>query len=138
MFPIFPILKTDAKMIKMIATLKKKEGMSTQDFRSYYENYHRLIGEKYLADYAVRYVRRYLAPMPDAPDAPDAQGDLVEPEYDVLLEIWFPDESAFVDCANKLREPDVAREIMVDEEKLFDRSQKRKYIVEECESVLRD
>lgn len=45
-------------MIKVVTTLKKKAGMSTDDFRAYYETHHRLIGEKYLSGYATRYVRR--------------------------------------------------------------------------------
>ena len=38
-------------MIKVVTTLRKKAGMSTEDFRSYYELHHRLVGEKYLNDF---------------------------------------------------------------------------------------
>ena len=102
--------------------------MSTDEFRTYYEGHHRLIGEKYLRGYATRYVRRYLNPVPDL------EGNLSQPPFDVLLEIWFPDEAAFAACGQRLSEPAVAREIVTDEEKLFDRSQKRSYMVEEYES----
>ncbi len=104
--------------------------MSTEDFRAYYEDHHRLIGEKYLAGYATRYVRRYLNSIPDT------EGNLSPPQFDVLLEIWFPDESAFRACSHRLNKPEVTREIVIDEEKLFDRSQKRSYTVEECESIM--
>ncbi|MFK7733738.1 MAG: EthD domain-containing protein [Pseudomonadales bacterium] len=117
-------------MIKMITTLKKKSGMSTERFRAYYENHHRLIGEKYLKGYASRYVRRYLNPVPDE------FGELLAPEFDVLLEIWFADEVALQACMVKLNEPTVAEEIAVDEEKLFDRSLKRSYTVDENESMI--
>ncbi|MEH6591416.1 MAG: EthD domain-containing protein [Halioglobus sp.] len=117
-------------MIKSITTLKKKHDISTEEFRSYYEDHHRLIGEKYLDGFAVRYVRRYLNAVPDI------EGKVHPPEYDVLLEIWFPDEAALRACNQGLSEPAVVREIEIDEERLFDRSQKRTYVIEECESVL--
>ena len=115
-------------MIKVVTTLKKKIGMSTESFRSYYEDHHRLIGEKYLSNFAARYVRRYLDSLPNS------EGIIQEPEFDVLLEIWFPDEAAFRACSEKLGEPDVAKEIEIDEDKLFERVQKRSYVVTEYES----
>jgi hypothetical protein len=117
-------------MIKIVTTLKKREGMSTKDFRAYYETHHRTIGEKYLQGYATRYVRRYLS------SVPDTEGNVSQPPFEVLMEIWFPDESAFIACSQRLNEPDIAREIALDEERLFDRSQKRSYAVEEFESAL--
>ncbi|MFK8021693.1 MAG: EthD domain-containing protein [Pseudomonadales bacterium] len=115
-------------MIKVVTTLKKKVGMSTESFRAYYESHHRLIGEKYLNSFAVRYLRRYLDSLPGN------DGIIEAPEFDVLLEIWFPDEATFKACSEKLSEPDVAREIEIDEDKLFERGQKRSYAVTECES----
>lgn len=115
-------------MIKVVTTLKKKAGLSTEEFRAYYENNHRLIGEKYLSGYAVKYVRRYLEPMPGA------DGVCHEPEYDVLLELWFPDQDTWQACAANLSTPEAAREIARDEEQLFDRSRKRSYVVKEVES----
>lgn len=104
--------------------------MSTEDFRAYYEHSHRLIGEKYLRGYATRYVRRYLHPIADI------KGNLSQPQFDVLLEIWFADTSTFVACSNRLNEPEVAREIMEDEERLFDLTEKCSYLIEECESLM--
>ena len=115
-------------MIKLVTALHRREGMSTEAFRAYYENHHRLIGEKYLDGYASRYVRRYLTAAPG--------NDEAEPICDVLLEIWFEDEAAYAACGERLTQPDVAAEIAADEEKLFDRSRKRSYLVTECESDL--
>ena len=117
-------------MIKVLTTLKKKPGMSTADFRDYYESHHRLIGEKYLKDYATRYLRRYLEP------SPNAAGEVEDAEFDVLLEIWFASEETFQACSLRLQEPEVAEEIIRDEEKLFDRSCKRTYLLSEHESDL--
>jgi hypothetical protein len=89
-------------VIKIVTTLKKKAGMSTAAFRAYYEDHHRIIGEKYLQDFAVRYVRRYMNPLPNE------QGKQVEPDFDVLLEIWFSDDTAYQACSQRLSEPAVA------------------------------
>lgn len=115
-------------MIKLVMPMKKRPGMSTEEFRNYYESHHRLIGEKYLKGFVSRYVRRFLNPLPDR------SGNVTEPEYDVLLEIWYPDEASFQACGKKLRQPDIAKEIAEDEAKLFDLTRMRSYLVEEFES----
>lgn len=117
-------------MIKVVTTLKKKDGMSTEEFRRYYEDHHRIIGEKYLRGYAVRYLRRYLSSMASPNDEP------INQEFDVLLETWFPDEASLTAFANLMNETDVAKEIEDDEEKLFDRNKKVTYIIEEFESEI--
>ena len=53
-------------MFKTVGLLKRRPGMSVEDFRSYYESNHRVIGEKYLTGNAVRYVRRFLDPAPNS------------------------------------------------------------------------
>ncbi len=116
-------------MIKTVGLLKKRTGMTTEEFRAYYETYHRLIGEKYLCGYASKYMRRFLNPQPGRPQ-PD------EPEFDVILEIWYPDAETQAACADVLSQPDVLKEITEDEEKLFDRDHMRFFTVDEFESEL--
>jgi hypothetical protein len=115
-------------VIKFIMPLHRKAGMSTDEFRSYYETFHRVIGEKYLNGFVSKYVRRYPEPLPDR------QGKIAEPDFDVLLEIWYPDVSAQAACAKHLSTPAIAAEIAEDEKQLFDRSRMRGYIVTEHES----
>ena len=117
-------------MIKVIMPMKRRPGMSVDEFREYYESTHRLLGEKYLAGYASKYQRRFIDPLPDR------NGELLDPEYDVLLEIWYPDQEAFAACRKKLSAPAIAREIREDEEKLFDTRYMRSYLVDEHESVM--
>ena len=117
-------------MIKLIAPMKRRPGMSVDEFRDYYESTHRLLGEKYLAGYATKYLRRFIDPLPDR------NGELREPEYDVLLEIWYPDQETFAACRKKLSEPDIAREIREDEKKLFDTRYMRSYLLNEHESLM--
>ena len=117
-------------MIKLVMPMKRRPGMSIAEFRDYYESSHRLIGEKYLKGYAAKYMRRFVDPLPDR------EGKLYDPEYDVILEIWYPDEATFKACGAHLSSPDIAAEIREDEEKLFDMRFMRSYLVSEVESDL--
>jgi hypothetical protein len=117
-------------MIKLVSPMKRRPGMTVEEFRSHYEDHHRLIGEKYLSGYASRYVRRYTNP------TRDRDGEIREPEYDVLLEIWYPDEATMAACSKRLASAEARKEISEDEAKLFDLTSMRSYLVEERESDL--
>ena len=52
-------------MVKLVGLLKRRPGMSTDEFRAYYETHHKKLGDRYLAGFADRYLRRYLNPFPD-------------------------------------------------------------------------
>ena len=114
-------------MIKLVTLMRRKPGLSKADFIAYYEAHHRLIGEKVLAGYASRYVRRYLEASHDKgrPDDPD-----------VVMEIWFPDQAAYDACFARMAQPALREDISADEDRLFDRGAMRSFIVRECESVL--
>ena len=53
-------------MIKVIMPMRRKEGMTIDEFRKYYETKHRIIGEKYLTGYATKYISclLYTSPSP--------------------------------------------------------------------------
>ena len=110
--------------------MKRRPGMTVAEFRSHYEERHRLIGEKYLRGYASRYLRRYINP------TRDRDGELREPEYDVFLEIWYPDERTMAACSKRLGSAQARKEISEDEARLFDLTSMRSYLVEEFESDL--
>ena len=74
-------------MIKVVTLLTRKPGMSREAFIEHYETHHRKIGEKYLGGFAVKYQRRYLH---RRQDSVLQEGDA--PPFDVLMEIWFPDQ----------------------------------------------
>ena len=108
--------------VTVITLLKRREGMSKADFIAYYENNHRLIGEKVLKGYATRYVRRFLHPM----DGTDQHEDA-----DVVMEIDFPDAATRDAAFASFQDPAILAEIAEDEEKLFDRSRIRSFTIEE-------
>ncbi|MGD0505492.1 MAG: EthD domain-containing protein [Steroidobacteraceae bacterium] len=117
-----------AGMVKMVFMLKRKPGMSRADFIQYYESHHRLLGEKYVPN-AVRYVRRYLEPVPGPWSKP-------ADEFDVLTELWFANQQEADKAMKHLSEPAIHEEIAQDEARLFDRTRSRMYIVTETESAL--
>ncbi|MFN3231821.1 MAG: EthD domain-containing protein [Alphaproteobacteria bacterium] len=117
-------------MFKTVCLLKRRAGMSFEDFQAYYETHHRKIGEKVLP-HDVRYMRRYLHPVPNP-----VTGESPELEFDVLTEMWFDTQEAFDAAMAALGEPEIAAEIAEDEEKLFDRSKIRFCTIEEHESAM--
>jgi EthD domain len=108
--------------VTLITLLKRRAGMSKADFIAYYEDHHRLIGEKVLRGYATRYVRRFLHP---------ADGSDLEHDADVVLEIDFPDAATRDVCFAAMAEPAIMAMIVADEAELFDRSRIRTFEVEE-------
>ena len=119
-------------MIKTVGLLKRRRGMSPAEFRAYYESTHRVIGEKYLGGYAVKYMRRFLNPTSDPAGAtfgPDG-------DFDVILEIWYPDQAAYNAMGKRVAAPEAAAEILADELKLFDREKNRFFTLTEAVSEL--
>ena len=114
-------------MFTRITLLKRRAGMTAEVFRDYYETHHRLVGERVLAGYALRYVRRYVAPVGPGLELPD---------FDVITEISFPDRAAHDRCIAALSAPAVAQWVLADEDRLFDRGAMRVFTVEETESAL--
>lgn len=113
--------------VTIITLLKRREGMSVAEFRAWYEDRHRLIGEAVLGGYASRYVRRYLSPMHGAEQPLD---------YDVVMEIDFPDATTRDACFAAMQARDVMTMIVADEENLFDRSRIRSFCVTEAASKM--
>ena len=117
-------------MIKVVTLLTRKPGMSREAFIEHYETHHRKIGEKYLSGFAVKYQRRYLAVADAANHAPN------ELPFDVLMEIWYPDQVALNGAMAVLSTDEAQAEIAADEKRLFDRDLIRSYTVEEYESEM--
>jgi hypothetical protein len=114
--------------IKVLTLLKRKAGLSTEEFRDHYENVHRHLGEKYLAPHAVRYFRRYVEPGSGSP------GYATAPDFDVIMEVWFPDQRAMASAMEAINSPAAQAELKPDEERLFDRTATKSFIVEEISS----
>ncbi len=117
-------------MIKLVYFLKRHPDLSREEFQALYESRHAKLGEKHVPN-AARYVRRYLKPLPEL-----FTGEELEPEHDVLTELWFEDYAAYAEAMAHLAKPEVVAEIVADEETIFDRSKHRFYMVDECDSPI--
>jgi len=112
-------------MVKNIAFLKKKTGLSREAFIEYYETRHVPLILK-IAPQISEYRRNYLI----------QEGAIVMPglaplDFDVVTELWYPDRAAYAAAMAALTSPENAERIARDEENVFDRSRTRFFEVEE-------
>lgn len=113
-------------MIKIIIVMKKRNGMSHEDFRNHYENFHAVLGRKYLGHLFEKYIRNY----------PSSNLDIDEDggeTIDCITEIWLKDAAALAQMQKIIAKPEV-RAIFEADEKLFqDKPASRFLIVDEVE-----
>jgi hypothetical protein len=117
-------------MFKAVVLIKKKRGMSMEDFINYYENNHAPLGISKVPN-MVKYVRHFIRPYGNDVYAADE-----ESPYDVLTEIWFENEAEFQRGMAMLTEPETAAIIAADEEKLFERSSIKFMVMEDRETII--
>jgi uncharacterized protein (TIGR02118 family) len=109
-------------MIKTISFLKRKPGISREEFRKHYEEVHAPLAVKYLTGLK-RDVRNHVLPTPGQP----------EPDFDCITEFWYEDMEA-VQRVQEFLQTDEAKIINDDQDLFIDGSQIRYVSVEECES----
>jgi hypothetical protein len=106
-------------MYKIVSLLKRKPGLTMDEFIEHYENVHSKIGERFMGKWVTHYSRRYLRPIKH----PLVNGTIhqSEADYDVIMELWFESREGF-DEANSSFSPDDLALIIDDEERFLDRS----------------
>lgn len=112
-------------MIKMVALMKRKPGLSLEQFIERYEQYHAPFAKPHMP-HAVRYERRFLRPLGN----PLTGGD-GESVFDVLTEVWFPDRAALEADLGHIATPEMMAAFAADEEPLFDRAHHRLFLIED-------
>jgi hypothetical protein len=120
------------EVTKIIIGLKRRPGMTVEEFRDYYENVHIKVASKYLQPGMVHYMRRYLDPLPHL----DTR-ELHEPEFDVITELWYEDEKAAAGLIWMLSEGRLPRDVFDDEHNVFDRPKTRYFRTTEFVTDLR-
>jgi len=115
-------------MIKLIALLTRKPGMSRDDFIAYYETQHAPLMLR-LAPMIHAYIRNFI----DWAGAfPAADGSTTD--FDCVTEIWFATAADHAAALAIWAQPANAAAIAADEENIFDRSKTRMFLVEERRS----
>lgn len=117
-------------MIKTIAFLKRKPGLSQEDFIRYYETRHVPLILS-IAPQICGYRRNFLI----------AEGAIIYPgatmpDFDVVTELWYADEGALKAAMAAFTDPGNAQRIAADEENLFERALTRFFTVDERISPL--
>ena len=118
-----------AEIYKVLLFMKRRPGMSVEDFRDYYETTHVPLVTRGVTGID-RYVRRYIVPLTHA-----ETGVWDDPPYDVITELWIKDEAAFRALTEVMATATMPSHIIEDEEKLFDRSSFRIATVVECDGL---
>ena len=112
-------------MIKSIAFIKRKPGISAEEFRRHYEEVHAPLALRFFDGLFERYVRNYVtAALGEAP-----------PEFDAISEFWLRDEAALARIA-ELNASEAARVLREDEACFMDVARTVTYMVDERVSAL--
>ena len=105
-------------MFKQICFFRKREDMTMEAFMDYYENQHsqlsRRAGRAPSIPNARRYVRRYLRP-----EKNPVTGQVIDPGYDCIMEIWWNSREDFEASQALIASPERLPHTIEDEKKLF-------------------
>lgn len=117
-------------MPKIVILIKKKPGMSREDFIHHYETSHAVIGKRLLGHLWTKYVRNYPVSLMEY----QPEDNSVEDSYDAVTEIWLKDQAAVEEMARIINLPENNKIILEDEEKFQDRLATRLLMVEEYDN----
>ncbi|MBZ9646611.1 EthD domain-containing protein [Sphingobium sp. 3R8] len=122
-------------MHKLMMFMKRKEGVSFEDFRSHYENVHIPTVAKWVGHLFTESKRYYLqhsvnfyAGRPDADQAPTDDGGV---DYDAVSVYTVRDEAALAEVMRIAVDPEFTRWVTEDEANFVDRARSRQTVTEE-------
>ncbi|WP_340317898.1 EthD domain-containing protein [Rhizorhabdus argentea] len=122
-------------MYKMMMFMKRKEGISFEQFRDHYENVHIPLCTKWLAPFIVDFKRYYPQNLinlyvgrEDADQAPNNDGGV---DYDAVSIYSVKDQAALDALLKVAQDPEFTRAVTADEANFVDRAKSRQTLVEE-------
>jgi uncharacterized protein (TIGR02118 family) len=107
-------------MIKVLLFVKRKPGLTPEEFRARYESGHVPLVPNELK-HLRQYRRNYVKHTPGQP----------EPDYDVVTEFWFDDKEGWKATAAYALDPVTGKTLADDEAQFMDRSSMRFVMVHE-------
>lgn len=110
-------------MIKLMLLLRRKAGMSVEEFREHYEHRHVPLASSFDTP-LVRYRRNYVV-----------EQTVGSSGYDCITEVWYDLDGKWSDHRDRLISPEMAQTIARDEARFLDRAATCIMVVEETESA---
>jgi len=109
-------------MIKSMMLIKRKPGLSREEFIQHYEEMHAPLALKHFPTFK-RYVRNYVIPLPDTEEL----------GFDCITEIWFDNIEGAMAVTEALGDykTKIGRIFLNDEEKFMDRGRRVSFLVDE-------
>ncbi len=104
------------KLFKILLFMKRRPGMSQDEFIQYYEEQHVPLALKYSKGMKA-YKRQFVSPQTHF-----ETGECSDLGFDVITELCFDDEQTFNGVLTYLGSSSLPDEVVEDEKKLFDRS----------------
>jgi uncharacterized protein (TIGR02118 family) len=108
-------------MLKAVVLLKRKVGLTPEQFIRHYENNHVPLVRTLLPSIG-KYVRNYLSNSSLSAGRQEATGSAPSPYFDVITELWFADQAAYDKFIADLNDPATSKRLQEDEERFLDRS----------------
>ena len=105
-------------MVKAIALLKRKPGLSREEFIEHYEEVHVPLILKHSTG-VIKYIRNFIV-----------SDGMTEPDYDCITELWYEDMEAFT-ATISVWGTEEGQVIIEDENSFIDRDMIKFYMVEE-------
>ncbi len=114
-------------MVRIMWLLRRKPGISFEQFRDHYETSHAALGAQYLGHLLLAYRRNYVLPVDMAGGSATMQAVLAGKawDYDCVTEWDLADEAAFDQVVATLSDPAIGKLFHDDEEHFLDRSSVR-------------
>lgn len=112
-------------MLKVIALMRRKPGLTKAQFIEYYETRHAPLMNRLQQPELVGYKRNFV----------DLEGAILTdgkaPWFDVVTELYYKDRASYEQCMARLAEPEPTRLRSQDEDNFLDRSMIHFFIVDE-------
>lgn len=121
-------------MWKLMTGMRRKAGISPEDFRHYYEAVHAPLAAGVLGDAARAYARNYVAEkrfvFPDRPAPPPSS----MPGFDCIAEVWFETRAELDQVLAAMTRPEAKASLVTDRGRFIDESSICYMICEELRS----
>jgi len=114
-------------MPKVILFMKRRKGITHEEFREAYEGSHARLAEKFFGEYMEDYRRNYIQRDTSVSHRTD---DSTDDDYDVITEIWYRDEENMRAMWAANQQPAIKAELEADGD-AFDLEAVRFYVVDE-------